>query len=274
MDSESNTNGQWGPVGTFESLSEAREHALVILAMGRDCWIQPAPDDWGFQIMAESGYAQAIRREFAEYASERETAARSVETPRFATGLEIALLWVVSLFWIHYLQTQDPAFTQRFCNSSTGLFEHGEWWRPFTSLFLHADLSHLLGNVVFGLVFCLLVAFSVGPWTAWLLILGSGAAGNVFTAWFHHPGDFQSLGASTATFGALGILVGYGALIAWRTRSYRRLRGLIVPLGGGAFLLGWLGQGGPQTDVLGHIFGFLAGVMAGLAAAKRQSQDA
>ncbi len=96
------------------------------------------------------------------------------------------------------------------------MIDGGEWWRPFTSLFLHADFNHLLGNVCFGVIFCVLVAHSVGPVLGWVLILASGVMGNILTAGWYYPERFQSVGASTATFGALGILVGLGAWMAWR----------------------------------------------------------
>jgi len=41
-----------------------------------------------------------------------------------------------------------------------------------------------------------------------------------------------------------------------------------VPLGGGLVLLSWLGVGSdPHTDVTGHVCGFAAGVLLGVAAA-------
>ncbi|NNC88713.1 MAG: rhomboid family intramembrane serine protease, partial [Akkermansiaceae bacterium] len=111
-------------------------------------------------------------------------------------------------------------------------------------------------------------AHSVGPWFGWALILAGGTLGNFLTALSYHPEPFQSVGASTATFGALGILVGLGCYVAWRKRSYRKLAaGVLVPIGAGVAMLGWLGAGGPQTDVLGHILGWSVGVVLGCAAA-------
>jgi membrane associated rhomboid family serine protease len=84
----------------------------------------------------------------------------------------------------------------------------GEWWRAITALTLHADLSHLAGNVVFGSVLGVILAQSVGVGIAWWSVLAAGAFGNYANAWVQDI-SHRSLGASTAVFGALGIQVAY-----------------------------------------------------------------
>lgn len=253
-------------VGEFSSLEQANEYALVVLAMNLDCWVRMEAGGGRFGLYADPAYTLAITEEFEAYEREQAESLVKVDPPIFASGVELALLWVATLFAVFHFQMEDAAVTERFCNSSRGLFEAGEWWRPFTSLFLHGDFEHLIGNVVFGMLFCIFVAQSIGPWFGWALILSSGAIGNFLTAWLYHPEPFQSVGASTATFGALGILVGLGCVHALQERSYRRLGAVIVPIGAGAALLGWLGAGGPQTDVLGHLSGVGAGAALGVAA--------
>jgi len=171
---------------------------------------------------------------------------------------------------VFHFQQENPMVTEWFSNSSRAVFAEGQWWRPLTALFLHGDFDHLLGNVVFGLLFFLLVSRSVGPRTGWLLIFLSGTLGNLVTAWIRYPVAIQSLGASTATFGAIGILVGQGTAATWRSASHRRWVSLIVPVGAGLVLLGWLGAGEPPTDVLGHLIGFVVGWMLGVTAGSRR----
>ncbi len=142
----------------------------------------------------------------------------------------------------------------------------GEWWRPFTALFLHADGAHLLGNILFGGVFLLLVIHAFGASRGWLLVLGCGALANAVNAAAHMPDEFRSLGASTATFAGLGILVGHAMRGAWMMRSFHGLRMLFVPLVAGGILLGWFGSGGADAhhiDVAGHVIGWCFGVAAG-----------
>ncbi len=139
----------------------------------------------------------------------------------------------------------------------------GEWWRSVTALTLHADISHVLGNVVCAVFFGQGVCSIVGAGLGWALILLTGISGNLVTAWMLGPGHI-SVGASTATFGALGIL---SALqVAHNLRRHGRWRGVWdrtwIPLGAGVALLALLGVG-PRADLTGHFCGFFSGVLLG-----------
>jgi rhomboid protease GluP len=252
-------------MGEWPSLDEADEHALVVLAMNRECWIVPGPG--GYAVLGHLADAPAIRREFSLYAAEQAERREWVEPPLFPAGIEILLLWIAALTVTFIAQGQDPVFTERFCNSSRALVGDGELWRPFTSLFLHADVGHLLSNIGIGGIFCVMAAQTLGLWRAWLLILLSGTLGNALNAWSRYPDAFASLGASTATFGALGLLTGAGLSAAWRSRSYRELRPLVAPVFAGLTMLGIYGIGdgsaGNNTDVAGHFAGWSCGVLLG-----------
>jgi membrane associated rhomboid family serine protease len=123
--------------------------------------------------------------------------------------------------------------------------------------------------VFIGGIFCLMVAHSFGQLRGWMLILASGVLGNAINAAAHYPEGFLSLGASTATFGAVGLLVGMAIVLAWRSRSYRELKPVIVPVAVGLTVLGWYGVGGENTDVFGHVFGWTSGIGLGLVATSR-----
>ena len=147
-------------------------------------------------------------------------------------------------------------------NSSQATIDHDEWWRPVTSLFLHADLIHVLGNMVSGVCFLTLVVHALGRGLGLLLVLLSGVAGNIFSAWHHYPETFRAIGASTAVFGALGILTGVGVVDTFAGR--RSPAGLLIPLIGGVTMLAWMGTGGDRTDLVGHFAGFGFGLAFGL----------
>ena len=253
-------------VGEFRSIQEANEYALVILAMNLDCWLRMEAGGQRYALYADPAFVLAIREEFSLYAQEQSMPPdQKVEVPSYQSGMELFVLWAIALVFVFMNQTE--AVTDAYCNSSLALFDAGEWWRPFTALFLHGDFQHLIGNLLIGGIFCVLVAHSVGPLLGWIAILASGSLGNIATAWFYYPEEFSSLGASTATFGALGILVGNSAFLAWHVRSLRKLSGAVIPIIAGAVLLGWFGAGGgnPQVDVLAHLMGFAMGALLGLA---------
>jgi membrane associated rhomboid family serine protease len=260
------------PVGRWSSLAEADERALVVLAMQRDCRVRAEPD--GFVLEVEPEDADPVSHELALYEEERQQVRVIPEAVGYSPGLEVALLWVLALSFVFLRQIHDPAITDRFLNSSVAVFRDGEWWRPFTALFLHADVGHLMGNVLIGGFFCLLVATAFGPWRGWGLILLCGYLGNLLNAWLKLPGPFHSLGASTATFAALGLVVGQGLVLVLRSHRLREMKRLLVPLGVGLGLFGLRGIGGPGTDVSAHLLGagwglVLGVVVSGLSMARR-----
>ncbi len=258
-------------MGEFDSLQVANEYALVILAMNLDCWMRMGAGGSGYTLYAETAFQIAVEEEFRLYREEqRLTGNQRPEELIYRAGIESFLLWAMALSLVFLVQTQS--LVERFCNSSHGLFREAEWYRPLTSLFLHADMSHLLGNLLVGGIFCVFAIHTFGPLAGWSAILASGFLGNVFTSWLHYPESFKSLGASTATFGALGLLVGGSVLWAFQSRSIRRLGASVLPLIAGGILLGWFGAGGgdpaSRVDVLAHVMGFAMGVLLGLVLAR------
>jgi membrane associated rhomboid family serine protease len=146
-----------------------------------------------------------------------------------------------------------------------------EVWRAVTALTLHADVVHLVSNLVAGAGFAFFVARFFGAAAGWLLILIAGTLGNLLNALVHYPEPHYSIGASTAVFAALGLLTGVGlrhALVGpgegWTLPRW------LLPVFGGLTLLGMLGVGEGPVDVAAHISGFLCGGALGLLAALRQ----
>ena len=101
-----------------------------------------------------------------------------------------------------------------------------------------------------------------------LAVLASGIVGNVANAFWHHAsgnGDHGSIGASTAVFGAIGLLAASQLVLdrAHAPKSApRRMLDVLAPLVGGLALLGALGSS-ERADLGAHLFGFLSGVVLG-----------
>jgi len=254
------------PVARFPLLKDAQEHALVVLAMNLDCLI--TIDESGFLIHADEAFAVAIHEEFRLYEVEQRTAPRPAHVPIFGSGVEWALVWIVTLLSCFTQQLQHPEIVDQYVNSSIGVIGEGQIYRSFTALFLHGDLNHLMGNAVFGLIFGILVANSFRALLGWGLILLSGFLGNLLNAWIFFPDPFQSLGASTAVFGALGLLVGSGLSLAWDERSYRRGLRAFAPLLAGVMIFTMNGIGEPGVDTLAHVNGMVFGVLLGFPVAQ------
>jgi len=142
--------------------------------------------------------------------------------------------------------------------SGRQILEHGQWYRLVTALTLHADVVHLVGNILIGGVLVHFLCRLLGNGLGWFLILASGTLGNLMNILLH-GNSHNSVGFSTAVFGTIGILSGYQAI----SKRSAALKEILLPLAAGAGLLAFLGAGGPRTDLGAHFFGLLAGAALG-----------
>jgi len=174
-------------------------------------------------------------------------------------------------------------WTDRGAAASDGIL-HGQWWRAITALTLHTDVSHVIGNLLFGGVFGWILARSVGAGFAWAGFVLAGAIGNLLNAALQPP-DHVSIGASTGVFGALGIQVAFEWIRRRETGATRWRTWLPIAMGLALFL--WLGTGGgsfsvtdtareterklaeitSRVDVMAHVTGAGAGLLIGAALA-------
>lgn len=153
---------------------------------------------------------------------------------------------------------------------STGMLDaaavrSGAWWRTITALTLHTGLPHIVSNLVFGAFFGALLAEATGNGLGWAIFVVSGGLGNAANVLLR-GGDHWAVGASTAIFGALGALAAHEWARGWT--DARDVARRWAPLVGGVMLLGLLGRGDENTDVLAHVTGFGAGLGLGLLAAR------
>lgn len=268
---QENATEEWVKVGHYPSLEQAYDHGLVILAMGESCQVEEAATPGEFDLKAEVNPAPRITDELDAYGKEIAVpVVKPVEGrdwSHYSAGWPFCGIWILILMAVFRQQQLDDSLVDRAASSSIGLFAKGEWWRPFTALFLHGDLPHLVGNLVGGAVFAALVSKAIGPLRGWILILACGTAGNILTARIHYPEEFLSIGASTAVFAALGILTGIGLSETFRERTRLPWARIMAPVFAGVVLLSWLGSGSgtTNTDVMGHVLGFGSGLVAGVA---------
>lgn len=237
------------------------ERTLVLEAAGIESDLRRASGE--YTILVTKPDADRARAELDAYDhDDRTTPRRVLAFPHHAGGWVGVYGFVAVLLLVDVLRDRDVFASDWFTAGRThaDLIRQGQWWRAVTALCLHSDLPHLLGNIVVGSLFGLLAAQLLGSGLAWLSILCGGAAGNVVNAWIQHS-QHTSVGASTAVFAALGIVVAY----VWTGRRHspasvlRRWAPLIV----GGVLLGYFGAGGPRTDVSAHAAGFFCGLLLG-----------
>jgi rhomboid protease GluP len=236
----------------LESLS------LVLEAVGIEYW----HDQHSGQLLVAAKDAQAARCHLDNYRRENRDWPPSPPSiqplsprsqPTLLAIIALALFYSKTGPW----STANNWFIQGAIDSNAVLL-HGEWWRLFTALSLHANLAHLLGNCLIGGPIIYLLGSMIGYGQSWLLLLLSGAIGNFCNILIRqHP--HLSVGFSTSVFAAIGLFT--GLQLARTTR--RSLKAVLLPLGAGAGLLTFLGTEGGQTDLGAHLFGFVNGVAFG-----------
>src|SRR5687767_452627 len=110
---------------------------------------------------------------------------------RWATPLLFVLLWGAFVWATTGSDRDQQALVVGWGALSGGLtspeawptaFQDGTALRLVTALFLHADWAHLLGNLVFLLIFGLPAERAMGPWRFLLLFLAGGAFANLAAA--------------------------------------------------------------------------------------------
>jgi membrane associated rhomboid family serine protease len=236
-----------------------RRRALVLSAMG----IPHSVEGGGgiFSLLVSRADEARAREQLALYESENRNWNRGREAlvlhPIGAAGVAAYAILLCAGYVLSH--GQDGSRWLDAGRTDSDAMRAGEWWRAATALFLHADLSHLAGNLLFGAMFGLLLTQLFGVGLAWATGLATGIAGNVLNALVQ--ADHRSIGASTAVFGMLGALSAF----RWAKRRHFPAAERWMPLGIGAVLLGWFGvSADEQTDVLAHLFGFGSGLVAGV----------
>jgi rhomboid protease GluP len=137
------------------------------------------------------------------------------------------------------------------------------YYQLFTSLFVHANIAHIAGNMVFLLIFGLRgeEMFSLPEYLS-IYFLG-GLTGNLFSLLLL-PLNTPSVGAS----GAIFAMFGAATIYARRSFSQSIVGALIY-----AFFLLFLSSG-PGVNNFAHIGGLVAGLLIGYVLATRRKPEA
>jgi rhomboid protease GluP len=250
--------------GVYPTAGDGFERGLAVLAVGHPFWL--VPGGAGYRLLVEPAAFEAVRIELAEFERERvgwpPPPVVAYSRPVRRADVAAALLWALAVLAAYWAQSQSAAVTARGALDARAVFGAGEIWRAGTALFLHADVGHLVSNLLSGLVVFSLVLARLGRVRgAWVLGLASVAA-NFGVAAAYYPSDYRSIGASTAVFAGLGLLTGLAVTEVVRAANHRSWRAVVVPLAAGLTVLGLFGAGGVRVDVLAHLAGFAAGCAA------------
>lgn len=137
------------------------------------------------------------------------------------------------------------------------LVKNGEYYRLFTSIFLHIGIMHLLCNMYSLYIIGREVESLFGKVKYIIIFILSGIFGSILSIAFSH--NVISAGASGAIFGLLGALLYFG--IHYRTYLGEALVRSIIPILIINLIIGFLS---PGIDMAAHIGGFVGGILVSM----------
>jgi rhomboid protease GluP len=238
------------------SRRQAMDWSLVLVSQGIETVI--GHNDLGWELLVpldEYEHALAAIRQYRH-----ENRHWPWQQRLFKGGLTFdwaSLSWVILLIFFAWLDV--PYDLKGKGELSTVAVHHGQWWRIFTAIWLHADWGHLASNAAVGF---LLLGFVMGRFGTGVGLLASYLAGAIANGieCLLIDDSRPSLGASGMVMGSLGILASQ-SLYLWRFKPYGR-RYLLTSVAAGLMLFILFGLA-PETDVIAHLGGFVSGLALG-----------
>jgi len=141
----------------------------------------------------------------------------------------------------------------------------GEWYRLFTSLFLHADAMHIVMNMLSLYIVGKMVEKLFSSVAYLGIYFVSALFGSYLSIYMHLEG--QAVGASGAIFGLFGALAGF--VFVHRNTMKGQFVSFMKDFGVILLINLVIGLAVPNIDMSAHIGGLIAGIVGGIMVAKR-----
>ena len=162
---------------------------------------------------------------------------------------------------------QDPAFNEKNLIFSLSNLEKGRVWTLFTALFVHANVFHLFGNMLFLFVFGSTLEKTVGPGKLLAIFFTGGLVSFIVGVAFM-PRGTGMLGASAAIFALAGSVMLVRPLkFSWLFLAPQGLIAIIYFIYNVvvAYEKSRIPGYDPQVAYVAHIIGFVTGLPFGIA---------
>lgn len=144
---------------------------------------------------------------------------------------------------------RDREFVEKFIFSPFEVLAGKQYYRLVTSAFLHADLNHLLTNMITLYLFGSIMESFMGPWEFLLVYFASIVGGDLLSLWLHRNHEYRAYGASG---GVCGVVFSYIALFPTGTIFAHFILPIPAWAYGILFLIGSFIALRRQTDNIGH----------------------
>ncbi|MBR4681443.1 MAG: rhomboid family intramembrane serine protease [Fibrobacter sp.] len=245
--------------GTFRQI---RDDSLVLLSQGISHRLLRSIEG-PFLIFVLPEHEARAQEQLALYRKENPP---KEENPPIPLSFSLQPLWVLLAPTIFTLiDFSDKVNLHSRGISDAGKVLKGEWWRALTAQTLHGDVRHLASNLICGYIVMNMITFRIPLLRLAPFIAIASAIANLCVSLTVQT-SFRSLGFSTFVFAAIGCL----SVIEFRLMP-KETHGLLrrfAPLCGAASLAVFLGLG-ENADILGHAYGFIAGLFCGFIPSKK-----
>ncbi len=178
----------------------------------------------------------------------------------FKNGLIVSIVFILILFIIsHVFWTNLANFSEFLVANGNLVFEKGQFYRCFTSIFIHGDLEHLLSNsyMLFFLIYLNYTYF--GPLLFPTLALIFSAIINLAALYTYHP-QIYLLGSSGLAYLLGGCWFSLFVLIDRRISIFIRIFKAVAV----ALIIFFPQSLVIDTSYRSHFFGFLFGILTGI----------
>lgn len=180
------------------------------------------------------------------------------------TNLLLILACIAASLWAWQ---QEPAFAERNLIFTLGNLENGRPWTLITALFIHANVLHLFGNMIFLFVFGSTLEKTVGAPTLLIIFFLGGLTSFILGPVFL-PHETGMLGASAAIFALAGCVMLVNPLkFSWLFLAPQGLIAIIYFIYNVVVIYEKSRVPGydPQVAYIAHVIGFLTGIPFGIA---------
>ena len=181
--------------------------------------------------------------------------------------LLILLCILVSVFaWT----IEDQNIVEQFLMFSGDNFFEGNVWTPVTALFVHGDLTHLIGNMFFLYVFGNTLEDVVGAKKTMAVFFFGGISSFLLSLLFYQP-DILMIGASAAIFTLTAVVM--------LTKPLKFSMLFMLPVGLVAIiyfvynLIAVYYEVGGNVAYASHIIGFILGIPFGMALSPKWARN-
>lgn len=233
---------------------------LIVISVILSVWAVmitfPTLDKKKLQLMKNNKPDPELKRSNKEYLELLIPRKECFFTP-ILNGVNVIIFLIMMFVSESFVSFKPEVLISWGANYTEGV-ENGEWWRLFTSIFIHAGFMHLCLNVVGLWLVGIMLEPILGRVRFLLLCITTGVFSSYCSfAWYD---KMISVGASGVVFGLMGCILSFVIARVYGKELGKFLAGYVLIVVGINLFVGLVTSG---IDNSSHIGGFVSGFVMG-----------